>query len=79
VIDSINEIAAFVACRRKGNNVKRIMYYYRGSFNICIHIKFKDASSDAIIRFAKISIVVGMDAPSACATIMRKRDVQREP
>jgi hypothetical protein len=26
-----------------------------------------------------IYIVVGMDAPSACATIMRKRDVQREP
>jgi hypothetical protein len=24
-------------------------------------------------------IVVGMDAPSECATIMRKRDAQREP
>jgi uncharacterized OsmC-like protein len=56
MIDFINEIVAFVTRRRKDNDVKRIMHYYRDFFNICIHIKFKDTGSDAIIRFVKISI-----------------------
>jgi hypothetical protein len=32
-----------------------------------------------IARLRTLDIVVGMDAPSECATIMRKRDAQREP
>jgi hypothetical protein len=56
VIDSMKEIAAFVACRRKGGDAERIVHYYRGSFNICIHIKFKDAGPDAIIRLAKAGV-----------------------
>jgi hypothetical protein len=61
VIDSMDEIAAFVARRRKGGNAERIVHYYRGSFNTCIHIKFKDAGPDAIIRLAKAGVTAFRD------------------
>ncbi|EEH47042.1 uncharacterized protein PADG_03140 [Paracoccidioides brasiliensis Pb18] len=53
VLGSIEEIADFVARRRQGGDPERIVHYYRGSFNICIRIKFKDTCSDAVIRFTK--------------------------
>ena len=61
VIDSMDEIAAFVARRRKGGEAERIVHYYRGSFNICIHIKFKDTGPDAIIRFPKAGVTAFRD------------------
>ncbi|MCJ1253646.1 hypothetical protein MMC24_001458 [Lignoscripta atroalba] len=61
VIESIDEIAAFVACRRGGGDAERILHYYRGSFNICIHIKFKDAGPEAIIRFTKAGVTAFRD------------------
>lgn len=56
VIDSKEAIAEFVARCRKGGDAERIVHYYSGSFNVCIHIRFKDAGPDAIIRFAKAGL-----------------------
>src|SRR5947209_18585396 len=61
VIDSIDVIAEFVARCRKGGDAEQIVHYYRGSFNICIHISFKDAGPDAIIRFAKAGVTAFRD------------------
>ena len=61
VIDSVDDIAAFVASRRNGGDAERIVRYYRGSFNICIHIKFKDAGPDAIIRLTKAGVTAFRD------------------
>lgn len=61
VIDSVDDIAEFVARCRKGGDAERIVHYYRGSFNICIHIRFKDAGPDAIIRFAKAELTAFRD------------------
>jgi hypothetical protein len=60
VIDSV-DIAAFVARCRNGGDAERIVHYYRGSFNICIHIKFKDAGPDAIIRLTKAGVTAFRD------------------
>jgi hypothetical protein len=61
VVDSMDEIAAFVARRRKDGDAERVVHYYRDSFNICIHIKFKDAGPDAIIRLVKAGITAFRD------------------
>jgi aminoglycoside phosphotransferase (APT) family kinase protein len=53
LLDSTDEIATFVATRRQRGDPERIVNYYKGSFNICIHIKFRDEGPDAIIRFPK--------------------------
>lgn len=56
VLDYVDEIAEFVAHRREGGNATRIVHYYRGSFNICIRIRFEDEGPDAIIRFPKAGV-----------------------
>ncbi|EDN06240.1 predicted protein [Histoplasma mississippiense (nom. inval.)] len=61
VLDSMDEIATFVAHRRQGGDPERIVHYYRGSFNICIHIKFKDTCPDAAIRFTKAGVTAFRD------------------
>ncbi|KAK2802798.1 hypothetical protein FQN50_007204 [Emmonsiellopsis sp. PD_5] len=61
VLDSMEEIATFVARRCKRGDPERIVRYYRGSFNICIRIKFKDTSPDAIIRFTKAGVTAFRD------------------
>jgi aminoglycoside phosphotransferase (APT) family kinase protein len=61
VIGSTDEIAEFVARRRKGGNAVRIVRYYRGSFNICIRIEFEDDGPDAIIRFPKAGVTAFRD------------------
>ncbi|KAK2731571.1 hypothetical protein FQN55_004644 [Onygenales sp. PD_40] len=61
VLDSMEEIAAFVAHRCKRGDPERIVRYYRGSFNICIRIKFKDTYPDAIIRFTKAGVTAFRD------------------
>lgn len=61
VLDSIDEIATFVAYRRMGGEPERIVRYYRGSFNICIRIKFNDSDPDAVIRFAKAGVTAFRD------------------
>lgn len=61
VLDSIYIIAEFVARCRKGGDAERVVHYYRGSFNICIHVRFKDAGPDAIIRFTKAGVTAFRD------------------
>ncbi len=61
VLESKYEIVKFVARCRKGGDAERIVHYYGGSFNVCIHIRFKDAGPDAIIRFAKPGLTAFRD------------------
>jgi hypothetical protein len=61
VVGSVDEIARFVTRRRGGGNVKRIVQYYRGFFNICICISFKDENPDSTIRFPKTGVTAFKD------------------
>lgn len=52
VFGAMDEIGAFVAQRRRGE-ASGIPNIYRGSFNFCVRVTFKDGGPDAIIRFPK--------------------------
>lgn len=52
VFGAMDEIGAFVAQCRRGE-ASGIPNIYRGSFNFCVRVTFKDGGPDAIIRFPK--------------------------
>ncbi|KAH7396192.1 phosphotransferase enzyme family protein-like protein [Pyrenochaeta sp. MPI-SDFR-AT-0127] len=50
VLDTKEEIAAFVASRRPGRGAE-VLNWFQGSFNFCLQIMYNDGTPDAIIRF----------------------------
>lgn len=69
VIDSKNEIVNFVASRQEGGKAGEFVRYFRGSFNLSLHIRFHDVGSSVIIRFPK---------PGHTATALRDEKVTNE-
>jgi hypothetical protein len=54
--------------------VEQVEGFEQGDLNEWIYLLLK-----VLYGLKAAPTVVGMDAPSECATIMRKRDMQREP
>lgn len=51
VLGARDEIAAFVASRRQGDEAREFINWFEGSFNFCLQVTFDDGGPDAIIRF----------------------------
>lgn len=69
ILGAKEEIIAFVSSRRSGCSMGEFNGYMRGSFNLCISVRFNDDGPNSIIRFPK---------PGHTLTARRDEKVKRE-